>query len=128
MINVGRCPLCNAFLIEENLATHRCNGKLPFQGIRTIVVSSLRESQTNTEEGHRIVYAKGYDGYLYRLEICEHNPPHTAKTANALAKRKFTAYGTKQGLDRANSEVLLPCRLTGRNRLDFDSVTFRLTD
>lgn len=34
------------------------------------------------------------DGYLYRLIMCKHKPPHSTK-------RKFTGENTNQGLDKA---------------------------
>jgi hypothetical protein len=76
MINVGRCPSCHVFLISEEFVNHTCEKKL--QGIRTIQVSHYYETHED-REGHKMVFARGFDGYLYRLIVCKHNPPHSAK-------------------------------------------------
>ena len=65
------------FLIGEDLEHHTC--KLPFGGIRTITIDHYYEMHTLDADGHKVVVAKGLDGYLYQLVICKHNPPHTAK-------------------------------------------------
>jgi hypothetical protein len=80
MLNAGRCPKCNAFLIAEDFADHKC--KVAFQGIQTIIIDHYYETHAD-KDGHKIVFAKGLNGYLYRLVICKHNPSHTAN-------RKFT--------------------------------------
>ena len=96
MMNVGRCPTCNAFLIAEDLANHRC--KMRLQGTATVMIYDYFKTHAD-REGHKIVFAKGLDGYLYRLVICKHKPPHTAK-------RKFTDPDTKQGLDITFKNVM----------------------
>jgi hypothetical protein len=76
LMNVGRCPTCHKFLIGEELDSHRCTAQ--FQGIRDILIDHYYETHPD-KDGHPIVFAKGLDGYTYRLVVCKHTPPHTAK-------------------------------------------------
>jgi hypothetical protein len=76
-MNVGRCPNCKEFLIAEELANHKCIQKPKrLQGIETVMIHNYFETHAD-KEGHKILFAKGLDGWLYRMIICEH---HTAPT------------------------------------------------
>ena len=91
--NVGRCPRCNQFIIAEDVNMHVCD--IQITDIKTVIVDSCYTVGTdkNLDE---VTSALALDGTLYRLILCKHNPPHGA------TKRKFTGYGTQQGLDRAS--------------------------
>ncbi len=95
--NVGRCPRCNEFIIAEQ--THCCDFRnIQLQGCEELFVDHITDSG-KSKDGDHVFLAWGLDGILYRLAVCKHNPPHSAK-------RKFTGYDTKQGLDRAVEEIL----------------------
>lgn len=95
--NVGRCPRCRKFLIGEESASHICNfEELPIVGCEEIVLDRLSESGTE-RNGDHVYLAWGKDNILYRLLVCNHRPAHTAK-------RNFTDYDTKQGLDSTLTE------------------------
>lgn len=100
MMNAGRCPRCHAFLIEEELATHRCRTQL--QGVATIMIDHYFETHAD-DEGHKILFARGFDGYIYRLVVCKHNPPHTAN-------RKVTDNDTNHEGNVTLLQVTLPLR------------------
>jgi hypothetical protein len=90
-INVGNCPRCGKFVIAEQLEHHDC--RISFTDVENITIDHYYEMISKDEEGHTRLIAVGLDGTLYKMTICTHNPPHGA------TKRKFTGYGTKQGLD-----------------------------
>ncbi len=96
--NVGRCPRCNKFLIEEELQNHDCD--IASRGSEEITVDHFTELTKRDSEGHRLIVAQGLDGVQYWLIECQHNPPHATK-------RKFTPEGTKQGLDSTSFTALL---------------------
>lgn len=102
MMNAGRCPRCNTFLIAEDVANHRC--KMRLQGITTVMIHDYFETHAD-RQGHKILFAKGLDGYLYRLIMCKHKPPHATK-------RRFTGENTNQGLDKTRARALLTPRDT----------------
>ena len=89
--NIGRCPRCGIFLVEEQVSTHEC--QIRNNGSCEIVVDHFLELSQHDSEGHRLVVAQGLDGVQYWLVECKHNPPHSTK-------RKFTDEDAKQGLDR----------------------------
>jgi hypothetical protein len=89
MMNVGRCPRCHKFLVAEEEKSHICS--MPCQGALSIFFDHIH-SAIEDDNGDTVRVGKGLDGYYYRLVVCKHNPPHSAK-------RDFTGYGTKQGLD-----------------------------
>lgn len=73
MQNVTKCPRCDKTFINEELDSHVCNPR--FTGIIQIGIVYWFEGQTN-KDGDKIIMAKGFDGKLYQLVHCEHNPPH----------------------------------------------------
>jgi len=73
LADIGRCPRCSRFLIAENLATHDC--KVPLKGVREVVLDWIIDGVQNEDED-LVQVAMGLDGFLYRLILCKHNPPH----------------------------------------------------
>jgi hypothetical protein len=89
MENLGRCPRCHRFMIAEQQNDHVCEfSDLPLYGCEELVLHRLTDSG-NEKNGDHVYLAWGINGILYRLLVCEHNPPHSTK-------RDFTGYGTKQ--------------------------------
>jgi hypothetical protein len=95
--NAGRCPRCNTFVIAEQVHNHKC--KVELKGVREVFLESWVMHDHKDENDDSLSVAMGLDGYMYRLVLCAHNPPHSAK-------RKFTGCGTKQGLDSTSEEIL----------------------
>jgi hypothetical protein len=98
--NIGRCPHCHKFMIAEESKTHVCDksksdvsifSNRPLVGCEELVLHRLTDSGEE-KNGDHVYLAWGISGILYRLLVCRHNPPHSAK-------RGFTGYGAKQGLD-----------------------------
>jgi len=87
-INVGRCPNCGNFLIGEEVNSHTCKA---LKGIQDLLIHHYYELSARDDEGHKVLIAKGLDGFLYRLIICKHKPPHSTK-------RNFTEYGPNGNL------------------------------
>jgi hypothetical protein len=86
-------------MIAEQKETHVCDSMdLPLYGCEELVLHRLTDSGED-KNGDHLYLAWGINGILYRLLVCKHNPSHSAK-------RDFTGYGTKQGLDS-------PCHLAG---------------
>jgi hypothetical protein len=81
--NVGRCKRCRRFMIAEDSTSHVCNfEELPIERCQEIVLDRLSDSGKESNGDH-VYLAWGKDNTLYRLLVCEHNPPHSAN-------RKFT--------------------------------------
>jgi hypothetical protein len=96
--SVGSCPRCHKYLMAEDYDTHKCDFEsLPILGCNEIVLDHLTDSGED-ENGDQVHLAWALDGMLYRLLVCEHNPPHSAK-------RRFTGENTNQGLDKAVATV-----------------------
>jgi hypothetical protein len=76
MQNVTKCPRCKKDFINEELESHICNPR--FKGVIQIGVVYWFEGQMN-ENGDKIIIAKGFDGIIYHLVHCTHNPPHQPK-------------------------------------------------
>jgi hypothetical protein len=76
MLNIGRCPRCHKFLVAEEVYSHSC--EIEFKGVKEILVdhcySTGKDGNLDT-----VFIAKGLDGFLYRLVVCKHNPPHATK-------------------------------------------------
>jgi hypothetical protein len=87
--NVGRCPRCGRAIIEEQLASHKCN--IAVKGAETILLDWIADGFTDENDDY-VRMAQGLDGTLFELVLCRHNPPHSAK-------RNFTGGCAKQGLD-----------------------------
>jgi hypothetical protein len=104
MENVGRCPRCNKFMVAEEWDEHKCDFKdIPLTDCKSIILDHITDFGQD-KNGDHVYRAWALDGVLYRLVVCKHNPPHSAK-------RKFTGCGTKQGLDSTSFEALLRWRL-----------------
>jgi hypothetical protein len=80
MTNVGRCPRCHKFLVAEEKATHLC--RVQCNGAKSIFFDCIDDPIQN-DDGDTVRIGVGLDGYYYRLVVCKHNPPHSAK-------RRFT--------------------------------------
>ena len=87
--NVGRCPRCQRYMIEEESRTHTCDfTEIELKGAKEIVLDHVTDLGQN-KVGDHVRLGWGLDAVLYRLVECKHNPPHATK-------RKFTGCGTKQ--------------------------------
>jgi hypothetical protein len=79
MQNVGRCPRCKRFLIEEEMKAHQCDFRdIPLRGGKEIVLDHITDLGMNRDDDH-VLLGWGLDGRLYRLVECKHNPPHGMK-------------------------------------------------
>lgn len=87
-------------MIGEQSKTHVCDksesdmsdfSNRPLRGAEELVLHRFTDAGEE-KNGDHVYLAWGINGILYRLLLCRHNPPHNAK-------RDFTGYGTKQGLD-----------------------------
>jgi hypothetical protein len=74
--NAGKCPRCGGFVIAEESESHVCN--IPTKGAETIFLDWIGDGFTH-ENGDHIRMAKGLNGILYKVILCKHNPPHSAK-------------------------------------------------
>jgi len=89
--NLGRCPRCKRFLIEEETKTHQCDfHDIGLRGGKEIVLDHITDLGRNRNDDH-VLLGWGLDGILYRLVECQHNPPHSTK-------RKFTECGSNDDL------------------------------
>jgi hypothetical protein len=105
--NLGRCPRCKRFLIEEETKTHQCDFRdIDLQGGKEIVLDHITDLGRDRNDDH-VLLGWGLDAILYRLVECKHNPPHGTK-------RQFTGCGTKQGLDSPFKTALVRPRLVGK--------------
>jgi len=73
MPNVTKCLRCEKTFINEELDSHICNPR--FRGVIRIGVVYWFEGQLN-KDGDKVIMAKGFNGKLYQLVHCTHNPPH----------------------------------------------------
>jgi hypothetical protein len=90
--NLGRCPRCHKFLIQEESQDHKCDFRdVELQDAREIILDHITDLGQNKNDDH-VSLGWGLDAVLYRFVECKHNPPHATK-------RKFTGCDTKQGLD-----------------------------
>jgi hypothetical protein len=81
--NLGRCPRCRKFMVAEEWSNHECDfDDYEIRGCKEIVLDHITDSGLD-KNGDRVHLAWALDGMLYRLLVCSHNPPHSAK-------RKFT--------------------------------------
>ncbi len=86
--NLGRCPQCKQFLIAEEQKTHKCNfSDIPILDCEELVLDHITDSGQD-RNGDHVHLAWALNGTLYRLLVCKHTPPHSAK-------RKFTPEDTK---------------------------------
>jgi len=85
MSDVGRCPRCHKFPIAEQRETHHCT--IPLKGVKEIVLDWIIDGIQNEDED-TVQVAMGLDGFLYRLILCKHNPPHTSRTPSDECLRK----------------------------------------
>ena len=76
MDNLTKCLRCGKNFINEELESHVCNPR--FTGVIQIGVVYWFEGKTN-QDGDKVIMAKGFDGKLYQLVHCTHNPPHQPK-------------------------------------------------
>ncbi len=77
--NLGRCPRCNRFLIEEDVKTHECDFRdIRLRGGKEIILDHITDIGRDRNDDH-VLLGWGLDAILYRLVECKHNPPHTAK-------------------------------------------------
>jgi hypothetical protein len=81
--NVGRCPRCGKFIVEEQWEVHQCDFRdIEFNSAKEVLVDRMSDSGQN-RNGDHVHLAWGLDGIFYRLVECKHNPPHRS------TKRKF---------------------------------------
>ncbi|MGD0177745.1 MAG: hypothetical protein ABSC50_13080, partial [Candidatus Bathyarchaeia archaeon] len=73
----GRCPRCKKFILAEQIKTHKCKVKL--NGVKELYLDSWVMKDHTNDDGDSLMVAMGLDGYLYRLILCTHNPPHSLK-------------------------------------------------
>jgi len=64
-----RCPYCKKYLLAQQVRKHVCDASL--LGVKEIPVVFFCE--TTDQKGSKLVLARGYDGFLYRL-VKRHNP------------------------------------------------------
>ena len=108
--NLGRCPRCHKFMIEEESRSHKCDFRdIELSDGKELFIDHITDIGRNRNDDH-VSLAWGLDGTLYRLVECKHNPPHSTK-------RKFTGECTKQGLDNTSKEILYRAHFTSGNKL-----------
>jgi hypothetical protein len=61
-----RCPYCKKYLLASQIRSHICDASL--LGVKEIPVVFFCE--TTDQKGNKLVLARGYDGFLYRLVKC----------------------------------------------------------
>ena len=113
MNNISKCFRCGKSFISEELDSHVCNPY--FTGIIEIGITSWFEGQIN-KDGDKVLIAKGFDGKLYHLVQCNHNPPHFLPSSTESKHDKHYRQG-----NRTCVKELLPYRLIF---IDFLAVTF----
>jgi hypothetical protein len=93
MQNLSKCHRCRKNFINEELNSHVCNPY--FTGIEEIGITYWFEGKTN-KDGDKVIIAKGFDGKLYYLVQCSHNPPHQPKgnTDNLPTRKQNPVKGT----------------------------------
>ena len=64
-----RCPYCKKYLLETQVANHKC--EVPLRTVQEIPV--VFSYETTSQKGLSVVIALGFDGILYRLVTCK-NP------------------------------------------------------
>jgi hypothetical protein len=108
--NLGRCPRCRKFMIQEEVSSHQCDfSDLEVTDAQEIVLDTITDLGRNKNGDHTYI-GWGLNGVFYRFVECKHNPPHATK-------RKFTGCGTKQGLDSTSKEILYRTHFTSGNKL-----------
>lgn len=75
--NIERCERCKQFIIAEQRDFHKCN--LRVKAVKEIYLDWLNQPVQNLNQDSVLV-AMGLDGYLYRLILCQHNPPHSLES------------------------------------------------
>lgn len=71
--NIGRCPRCGEFIIEEQARTHKC--RIRTKRAKEIVFDWISDGFVS-DNGDYVRLGKSLDGTLYSLVVCKHNPPH----------------------------------------------------
>jgi hypothetical protein len=97
MMNVGRCTRCGAFLIEEESESHKC--EIRVKEVKDIYFQWITDGITN-KNGDLERTGLAFDGTLYGLYLCEHNPP-------CSTKRKFTGEKPNEDLTEPLSSVYI---------------------
>jgi hypothetical protein len=77
MMNVGRCTVCGAFLIGEQAGSHKC--EIHVKEAKDIYFQWLTDGITD-KNGDLVRTGLAYDGTLYGLYLCKHNPPCSVKS------------------------------------------------
>ena len=73
-MNVGRCEICGSFLIGEQSKSHKC--EIRVKKVKDICLRWVTDGVTN-KNGDLERTALAFDGTLYGLILCKHNPPHS---------------------------------------------------
>jgi hypothetical protein len=77
--NLGRCPRCNKFMVQEEWNSHQCDfHNLDLTSATELVMDTITDLRVN-RNGDHVYVAWGLDRVFYRLVECKHNPPHMTK-------------------------------------------------
>jgi hypothetical protein len=93
--NLGRCPRCRKFMVQEEWSNHQCDfHDIELTGVSELVMDTMNDLRLD-RNGDHVYIAWALDGVFCRLVECKHNPPHATKRKFADQDRppdKATVY------------------------------------
>lgn len=76
-MNVGRCTVCGKFLIGEQGESHKC--EIEIKEVKDVYFQWMTDGITH-KNGDLERTGLAFDGTLYGLYLCKHNPPHSLES------------------------------------------------